>query len=50
MQALLKAGDESLVAIPTDVAGLPADVGGVGFPDAFYPTGKASPITEGAVT
>ncbi|MEV8599183.1 ferritin-like domain-containing protein [Streptomyces griseoviridis] len=50
VQALLKAGDESLVAIPTDVAGLPADVGGVGFPDAFHPTGKASPITEGAVT
>lgn len=49
VQALLAAGDSSLIAIPTDVAKLPAAAGSVGFPDAFYPTKNASPITEGAV-
>ncbi|MFE4371883.1 ferritin-like domain-containing protein [Streptomyces sp. NPDC056835] len=48
-QALLGAGDSDLMAIPTDAAVLPAAVGWTGFPDAFYPTAKASPISEGAV-
>ena len=49
VQALLASGDASLIAIPTDVAKLPAAAGSVGFPDAFYPTTMASPISEGAV-
>ena len=49
VQALLAAGDASLITIPTNVAKLPAAAGSVGFPDAFYPTKNASPITEGAV-
>ncbi|QMU77162.1 ferritin-like domain-containing protein [Streptacidiphilus sp. PB12-B1b] len=49
VQALLAGGDASLIAIPTDLAKLPAAAGSVGFPDAFYPTKNASPISEGAV-
>ena len=49
VQALLAGNDASLIAIPTDVSKLPAAAGSVGFPDAFYPTSMASPITEGAV-
>ncbi|WP_446041331.1 ferritin-like domain-containing protein [Streptomyces sp. SID1121] len=49
VQSLLASGDDSLIAIPTDVAKLPAAVGTVGIPDTFYPTTNASPITEGAV-
>ncbi|MFC9428115.1 ferritin-like domain-containing protein [Streptomyces sp. NPDC056987] len=49
VQALLSAGDESLIALPTDVAKLPPAVGSVGFPDAFYPTADASPVSEGAI-
>jgi rubrerythrin len=49
VQALLAGNDASLIAIPTDVAKLPAAAGSVGFPDAFYPTSMASPISEGAV-
>ncbi|WUH90762.1 ferritin-like domain-containing protein [Streptomyces sp. NBC_00433] len=49
VQALLAGNLGSLVAIPTDVAKLPAAAGSVGFPDAFYPTVNASPISEGAV-
>ncbi|MFI5754768.1 ferritin-like domain-containing protein [Streptomyces sp. NPDC051569] len=49
VQSLLASGNENLVAIPTDVAKLPAAVGSVGFPNAFYPTKNASPISEGAV-
>ncbi|MFJ4922755.1 ferritin-like domain-containing protein [Streptomyces sp. NPDC088725] len=49
VQSLLASGDNSLIAIPTDVAKLPGAVGTVGFPDAFYPTNNASPISEGAV-
>ena len=50
VQALLNANDADLVAIPTDVTKLPAAVGSVGIPVAFYPTTKASPISEGAVS
>jgi len=49
VQALLADNLSDLIAIPTDVAKLPAAVGDVGFPNAFYPTAGASPITEGAV-
>ncbi|MFI0990797.1 ferritin-like domain-containing protein [Streptomyces exfoliatus] len=49
VQALLAADMPELIAIPTDVAKLPAAAGSVGFPDAFYPTKNASPISEGAV-
>jgi rubrerythrin len=49
VQALLAGGDASLIAIPTDAAKLPAAAGSVGFPNAFYPTTMASPISEGAV-
>ncbi|BBA98199.1 hypothetical protein RVR_4297 [Actinacidiphila reveromycinica] len=49
VQALLAGGMGDLVAVPTDAAKLPAAAGAVGFPDAFYPTTNASPITEGAV-
>ncbi|MET9953869.1 ferritin-like domain-containing protein [Streptomyces sp. NPDC006339] len=49
VQALLAADMPELIAIPTDVAKLPAASGKVGFPDAFYPTKNASPVNEGAV-
>ncbi|MBD0735316.1 ferritin-like domain-containing protein [Streptomyces sp. CBMA29] len=49
VQALLAGNMGDLIAIPTDVAKLPAAAGSVGFPDAFYPTKSASPISEGAV-
>ena len=49
VQALLAGNMADLIAIPTDVAKLPAAAGSVGFPDAFYPTKSASPISEGAV-
>jgi len=49
--ALVAAGDAgiALIAIPTDVAKLPAAAGSVAFPKAFEPTDKASPPAEGAV-
>ncbi len=49
VQSLLASNNDSLIAIPTDVAKLPAAVGDVGFPNAFYPTTLASPVSEGAV-
>ncbi|MEU2183975.1 ferritin-like domain-containing protein [Streptomyces thermolilacinus] len=49
VQALLAADMPELIAIPTDVAKLPAAAGKVGFPDDFYPTKNASPVSEGAV-
>jgi hypothetical protein len=49
VQALLEGGAPQLIAIPTDVAKLPAAAGSVGFPDAI-PTAKlASPASEGAI-
>lgn len=50
VQALLKADDADLIAIPTDAAKLPAAAGSVGIPVAFYPTTLASPTSEGAVS
>ncbi len=47
--ALLAGGGEALIAIPTDVAMLPAAAGSVAFPDAFEPVTMASPPQEGAV-
>jgi hypothetical protein len=49
VQALLAGGAADLVTIPVDPAKLPAAAGSIGFPDAFYPTKDASPISEGAV-
>lgn len=50
VQALLSAGDDSLVALPpSPLAALPQAAGGVGFPFAFYPTSGARPATEGAI-
>ncbi len=49
VQALLKGNAANLIALPPDAAKLPAAAGSVGFPDAFYPTANAAPITEGAV-
>ncbi|MFJ7999657.1 ferritin-like domain-containing protein [Streptomyces sp. NPDC096310] len=48
VRALLSAGDERLIARPTDGARLPAAVGSAGFPDAFQSTADASPVSEGA--
>ena len=47
--ALLDGGGEALIAIPTDVAKLPAAAGSVAFPDAFEGIKLASPPEEGAV-
>jgi Ferritin-like domain len=48
VQSLLTSDADSLIAVPTDIDTLPASVGRVGFPDAFYPTKDASPISEGS--
>jgi len=47
--ALLAGGAEELIAIPTDLAKLPAAAGSVAFPDAFQGVSMASPPEEGAV-
>ncbi|MEU8133758.1 ferritin-like domain-containing protein [Streptodolium elevatio] len=49
VQALLAGNLADQIKLPPDAAALPAAAGSVGFPDAFYPTKDASPITEGAV-
>ncbi|WP_327071103.1 ferritin-like domain-containing protein [Kitasatospora sp. NBC_01302] len=49
VQALLAGDAADLVTIPVDPAKLPAAAGSVGFPDSFYKTDNASPISEGAV-
>jgi hypothetical protein len=49
VQALVKSSEPQLIALPSDAAKLPAAAGGVGFPDAFYPTTMAAPVEEGAV-
>ncbi len=50
VQALLAADAPQLIALPPNVAELPAAAGSVGFPDAFYPTNQARPATEGALS
>ena len=48
--ALLAGGAPQLIAIPTEVAKLPAAAGSVGFPEAIPKATMASPPSEGAVT
>lgn len=47
--ALLAGNDPSLIAIPTNVAGLPAAAGSVAFPEPLQGKDNASPPEEGAV-
>jgi len=47
--ALLAANMPELIAIPTNLAKLPAAAGSVAFPQPFEPTTMASPPAEGAV-
>ena len=49
VRALLEGGAPQLIAIPTEVAKLPAAAGSVGFPDAIPKATMASPPSEGAV-
>ena len=51
VQALLKANAPQLISLtePATVEALPAAAGSVGFPNAFYPTSKAAPASQGAV-
>lgn len=49
VSSLLAAGAGPLVVAPPDLTRLPASTGTVGFPDARFPTVKASPPTEGAL-
>jgi Ferritin-like domain len=50
VQALLKAGAAADITLPPPVAKLPAAAGSVGFPNAFYPTSKAAPASQGALS
>jgi hypothetical protein len=50
VQALLAGGAANLIALPPEAAKLPAAAGSVGFPDSFYATSMAAPVTEGAVS
>jgi hypothetical protein len=47
VKALLAGGAANLIALPPDVAQLPAAAGSVGFPDSFYKTDNARSATEG---
>lgn len=47
--ALLEAGAAELIAIPTDLAALPAAAGSVAFPEPFEEPDMASPPEEGAL-
>jgi hypothetical protein len=47
--SLLAAGATQSIAIPPDLATLPASAGSVAFPDAFLKTDQARPAGEGAV-
>ncbi len=49
VRALLEGGGAALIAIPTDVAALPAAAGSVAFPEPFQGTTMASPPEEGAL-
>ncbi len=48
--ALLEGGVPELIAIPTDLAALPAAAGSVAFPEPFEKPNLASPPEEGAVS
>ena len=47
--ALIEAGVPELIAIPTDVAALPAGAGSASFPEPFEQPQLASPPEEGAL-
>ena len=50
VQALLKAGAPQLISLaPGTAAMLPSVAGSVGFPNAFYKTNNAAPVSQGAV-
>ncbi|MBN9621298.1 MAG: ferritin-like domain-containing protein, partial [Actinobacteria bacterium] len=49
VQALLAGGLAAEITLPPNAAKLPAAAGSVGFPDSFYATSMAAPVTEGAV-
>ena len=50
VQALLQAGAPQLISLdPGTAAMLPSAAGSVGFPNAFYKTNSAAPVTQGAV-
>ena len=49
VEALLAGNDPSLIAIPTNVAALPAAAGSVAFPEPLQGKDNASPPEEGAV-
>ncbi|MCU1490971.1 MAG: hypothetical protein JWM85_2376 [Acidimicrobiaceae bacterium] len=49
VQALLAGGAAGDIALPPPVAALPAAAGKVGFPNPFFPTAAARPLTEGSV-
>ena len=49
LSSALLVGAPELIAIPTDLAKLPAAAGSVAFPAAFQGVSMASPPEEGAV-
>src|SRR5438067_11729713 len=49
VKGVLATGHPELVALPPDIAKLPAAAGSIGFPDAFLKTDKARPNNEGVV-
>ena len=49
VHALVAGGRAAAITLPPDAAKLPAAAGNVGFPDSFYATSMAAPVTEGAV-
>jgi Ferritin-like domain len=49
VKALVAGGAADLIALPPDASRLPAAAGSVGFPDAFFQTSAARPVSEGAV-
>jgi hypothetical protein len=49
VQALLAGGLATEINLPPNAANLPAAAGSVGFPDSFYATSMAAPVSEGAV-
>jgi hypothetical protein len=49
VKTLVDSGHPELIALPPNVAALPAAAGNAGFPDAFLKTDQARPADEGAV-
>jgi hypothetical protein len=50
VEALLSNNLVNLIALPPDISHLPSAAGSVGFPNAFYQTNLARPVSEGAVS